>query len=73
MAKTFVSASRLSAIFADRLRHMHPLSSNLGLEVFSLGNGAWMPSAFLQSMSGAMIADADDIIVRMRAEFLLDE
>jgi hypothetical protein len=72
MAKTFVSAIRLSNIFADRLRDMHPLSSILGMKVFALGSGEWMPSAFLEPIPAAMIADVDQIIVRMRAEFLLD-
>lgn len=72
MAKTFVSAIRLSDIFADRLRDMHPLSRILGMTVFGLGDGEWMPGAFLEPIPGPMIADADAIIIRMRAEFLLD-
>jgi|APAra0007618407_1042631.scaffolds.fasta_scaffold47890_1 hypothetical protein len=72
MAKTFVSAVHLSDIFANRLRDMHPLSRILGIKVFALGDGEWMPSAFVEPIPVTMIADVDDIIVRMRAEFLLD-
>ena len=72
MAKTFVSAISLSDIFAERLRGMHPLSAIQGMNVFALGDGNWMPSALCEPIPVAMLADADAIIARMRAEFLLE-
>ena len=72
MTKTFVSAISLCDIFAERLRDMYPLSAVQGMNVFALGDGEWMPSKLREPITVGMLADANAIIVRMRAEFLLE-
>lgn len=73
MPKRIVSAVRLSDIFAERFRAMHPLSRVTGFQVMAEGNGEWLPLGYLGKMEEGLSADGAALLQAMKAEFLIDE